>query len=154
MFDSKLQPFESLELSKVQPFFFDYFDSKLQPFELTSSPWDVVIFMLYYCLVFRILRILWPFVFDLSAKATHAGTSYSFTDMVQELWNQGWLRKRALNLSLFFFSIFITSVIIICLCWNLLKPMQCFARLCFYVCYSNSGFHQTSKFCFDVSKQL
>ncbi|KAG5381400.1 hypothetical protein IGI04_032870 [Brassica rapa subsp. trilocularis] len=31
------------------------------------------------------------------AKAAHARTSNSFSDLVQELWNQGRLRKRALN---------------------------------------------------------
>ncbi|KAL0746172.1 hypothetical protein Bca101_028174 [Brassica carinata] len=31
------------------------------------------------------------------AKAAHARTSNSFSDLVQELWNQGRLRKRALK---------------------------------------------------------
>lgn len=39
-------------------------------------------------------------VFFITAKAAHARTSNSFTDLVQELWNQGRLRKRALNLVL------------------------------------------------------
>ncbi|CAG7859580.1 unnamed protein product [Brassica rapa] len=32
-----------------------------------------------------------------ASKAAHARTSNSFSDLVQELWNQGRLRKRALN---------------------------------------------------------
>lgn len=36
-------------------------------------------------------------LFLITAKAAHARTSNSFSDLVQELWNQGRLRKRALK---------------------------------------------------------
>ncbi|CAN6969644.1 unnamed protein product [Brassica rapa subsp. trilocularis] len=61
----------------------------------------IYIYIVYLHIVFTFLCLMimtkTKLVVLITAKAAHARTSNSFSDLVQELWNQGRLRKRALN---------------------------------------------------------